>query len=407
MTARAVGPWRVLSVIVLGVHVVGAIGALAMLPRGFAIDDLHLWSNTVLPVGASLAVIASVVAWRRIPAAIGVVMAACAGGWIAAVASGAILFPTSIPPARWAVPAIVAGVLAALAWRAAVHRRGALVAAGVGAGLGVLVILAQRAPLPSTRPAGGTHPEVTGEPTVDRVDRISACGLRISPLLTFVSRSPDRTWTILAPGPHGVRRELRRYQPLATGYAAAFDDDGHSTLVVREHAGGVELDAMTTLDVPIYSHLNSFTTIEVPLDATIAFGPIAERFPIEPADYPSGRPIRLAYLAGDQLHVARARDAEKGPFEELGRGSLRRGEPLVIELRTADHDCRLTFDDWSAQVSDEPSPTAGWGVPQNSIQFFSNIVVIALAETGPGRGFDAVGHAAGTYRNRVRVEVLR
>lgn len=401
---------RVLSVSVLGAHVVAAIGALVLLPRGFAIDDLQLWSNTVIPVAASLAVISSLVAWRRVPWTVGVVVAACAGGWIAAVALGAVLFPSSIPPTRWAVPAIVALALGGLAWRVRTHLRGSLVACAVGAGLGGVVILAQRAPLPSTRPAGGTQPQVTGEPTADAVgpsgvDRIAVCGLRISPLLTFVSRSPDRTWTILSPEPHGARRTLRRYEPLAAGYAAAFDDDGHSTLVVREHAGGLEVDAMTTLDAPVYSHLNSFTTIEIPFDATITFGPIAQRFPIEPADYPSGRPIKFAYL-DDELHVVRAADAEKGPFEELAHGPLRRGESLVIEIRSADRGCRLTFEDWSAQVSTAPSPTAGWGVPQNSIQFFSRFVVIALAETGPGRGFDAVGHAAGTYRNRLRIEPL-
>ncbi len=33
--------------------------------------------------------------------------------------------------------------------------------------------------------------------------------------------------------------------------------------------------------------------------------------------------------------------------------------------------------------------------------------MLALAETGPGRGYDSVGRAAGTYRNRMRVEPIR
>jgi hypothetical protein len=30
---------------------------------------------------------------------------------------------------------------------------------------------------------------------------------------------------------------------------------------------------------------------------------------------------------------------------------------------------------------------------------------LTLAGTSVGRGFDSVGHAAGTYRNRVRIEI--
>lgn len=86
----------------------------------------------------------------------------------------------------------------------------------------------------------------------------------------------------------------------------------------------------------------------------------------------------------------------------------------MIELRPRDEKdkgCRLVFEDWAAQVSTAPSPTAGWGVPQNSIQFFSSrsgsLVALTLAETGPGRGWASVGHAEGTYRNRIHVEPLR
>ena len=127
--------------------------------------------------------------------------------------------------------------------------------------------------------------------------------------------------------------------------------------------------------------------------------------------------MQLAYLGEDlAFHVVRARDAEKGPFAELATGHLTRDEPLTIEIRPrsdtkADRGCRLVFKDWSAQVSTEASPTAGSGLPQNSIQFFArdneSLVVLALAETGPGRGYDTVGHAAGTYRNRLRVEPIR
>ena len=74
--------------------------------------------------------------------------------------------------------------------------------------------------------------------------------------------------------------------------------------------------------------------------------------------------------------------------------------------------CSITLLDWSAQASDEISPTAGWGVPANSIQFSLSdrsdrspaMILVSLADTGIGRGYDSVGHAAGVYRNRMTIE---
>jgi hypothetical protein len=410
---------------VLALHLAAGIAALALLPRGFAVDDIHLWSNTIIPAIASLAVAAALISWvfwRWSARVVSILIGAAAGGWISAVVTGAVLFPSSMTLARIAVPAVVALLLVALAWWSSERKLRSLVALLTGAGLGAVEILAQRAPLPSTRPAGGTLVDVRGEPSNEdvSVSQITApCGnnrLRLYPLLTFLSRSPDRTWSLLSPDEPGARRELSHFVKTPSGFRAAFIDDGESTLVAAGDDNGLDLEAVSKLDSPVYSHLNAFTTIEVPFDATLSFSPTAStRFPIEPADYPSGRPARLAYLdAALAFHVVRADDAEKGPFSELAEGQLGRGEPLILELRPrndSDSGCRLIFKDWSSQVSTEPSPTAGWGVPQNSIQFFSRggpgVVVLTLAETGPGRGFDTVGHAAGTYRNRLRVEPIR
>ena len=119
--------------------------------------------------------------------------------------------------------------------------------------------------------------------------------------------------------------------------------------------------------------------------------------------------------AHDTFHVVEARSAEKGPFRSLASGKLKRGEPLGITL----HDrgkpvARVTLDDWSAQVSTELSPTAGYGVPQNAITFMLSgasptspaFISLELAGTGIGRGYDSVGHAPGVYRNRVCIESL-
>ncbi|MEA2750184.1 MAG: hypothetical protein QOI41_4327, partial [Myxococcales bacterium] len=290
------------------------------------------------------------------------------------------------------------------------------------------VVSAQRAADASTRPGGGTLADVHGEAASDDAATgqiVVPCGknkIRVNPMLTFQSRSPDRTWVLLAP-PEDLKKQraLTHYTKTANGLRASYTDDGDSTLVVtKDKTGALDIEALTKLSAPVYAHLDTWTTIHVPFDATLSFGPTGTtRFPFEPADYPTGRPMQLAYLGNDlAFHVARAHDAEKGPFTDLASGRLTRDEALVLEIRPKDpkegdkdRGCRLVFKDWSSQLSTEASPTAGWGLPQNSIQFSAHdnesVVILALAETGPGRGYDSVGHAAGTYRNRLRVEPIR
>lgn len=420
---------RVVAIVVLVGHVVAAGAALPMLPHGFAPTDVWFWSNTVIPALAvltTLAVFVRLLFFRSSRVALSVLVAAAAGGWSGAALTGVFLFPSSMTLGRCAATVAVALVLIAVAVWARERPAPTLVGLATGALLGGVVIFAQRAPAPSTRPAGGTLAEMQGEDTVEDAATgqvLLTCGkgkLRIAPLLSFRSRSPDRTWTVLAPDEPGPQRKLTHYAKTPVGFRASYSDDGLSTLVaVKDRAGGLEVDAVSKLGAPVYSHLNSFTTIHIAFDALVSFSPTGpSRFPIEPADYPTGRPSQLAYLAEDlTFRVVRARDAEKGPFTELAKGRLGRDEPLVIEIRPqseadkTDKGCRLTFKDWSSQVSTEPSPTAGWGVPQNSVQFFKggdeSLILLALAETGPGRGWHSVGHAEGTYRNRVRVEPLR
>jgi hypothetical protein len=72
----------------------------------------------------------------------------------------------------------------------------------------------------------------------------------------------------------------------------------------------------------------------------------------------------------------------------------------------------FTLLDWSAQASAQLCPTAGWGVPENAIEFSLNgdeltspaSLFVTLAAASVGRGWDCVGHAAGTYRNRIEIE---
>jgi hypothetical protein len=145
---------------------------------------------------------------------------------------------------------------------------------------------------------------------------------------------------------------------------------------------------------------------------SLAFSPCRETaIDVQPADYPTGRPARFAYMdKTGKFHVVEATSGEKGPFNALAMGPLERGDPLSIEVYD-DNEliAEVTLADWSRQLSTALSPTAGWRVPMNAIEFQrlgdrpeSPVSIwITLAATSVGRGWDTVGHRAGTYRNRM------
>jgi hypothetical protein len=253
--------------------------------------------------------------------------------------------------------------------------------------------------------------------------------LEISPLLTLISRSPDRCWTIFSPREQriGPRRELiatRRATDRAALNLWYASDDLSQMSVDASTAQRIEIDAQTRLPAPVFSHLNSFTEIAVVghRKLRLAFSPCAAaKIDVTYADYPFGAPLRFAYFdtRENRLRVVEASDAEKGPFRELASGTIQRGEPLSITLFDDDDDdtpiAALTLQDFTAQASDDLSPTAGYGVPANSIQFSlaqrneraPAAILISLADTGVGRGYDTVGHTAGVYRNRMTVDTRR
>jgi hypothetical protein len=198
-----------------------------------------------------------------------------------------------------------------------------------------------------------------------------------------------------------------------------YADDGQSRLRVARPADPrvTEIEALSRFDAPVYSHLNAYCTITSMghRRLELSFSPCPDaRVEVTPFDYPFGRPVRFAYLdARDTFRVVEARSAEKGPFRTLASGTLKRGDPLTITLHDRGQPAaRVTLDDWSAQVSTALSPTAGYGVPQNAITFMLSgaspaspaFISFELAGTGIGRGYDSVGHAAGVYRNRLRIE---
>ena len=426
----------------------GIAGGLAwwLLPHGFPPSHLRFWSNTVVPLALVammlLAVVAQFKHWDRY------VRAAILGLPIFWLALG-IAFSAALPRTGWKLGGIALGVAFVLGLRArrvlqrSVWREWpAFCDAAVMLALGVVCGIAQRGRDPATHPLNVEaldpstavgRPEVELKtpfffaPGVGRL-RFSLGSMRldVDPLLTFISRSPDRGWTLLASRQdrENVGRKYRGFHGGSREQTHFYSTDGATSLAIaaRDPSGAVQLEAITQLGAPVYSHLNSYTDIDISgyVALAIEFSPCPGKpIAVVPAGYPFGRPARCAYLdEQDMFHVVEASSGEKGPFRELAGGPLKRSDPLVLTLLDdGKATVRITFDDWAAQASTQLSPTAGWGLPENAIEFFawddgdgtpvSSSIFVTLAATSMGRGFDSVGHAAGTYRNRMRIEPIK
>jgi hypothetical protein len=315
-------------------------------------------------------------------------------------------------------------------------KRWTLLSLAAGALLGATSIRALRAPDPGTRPFARKLPDTarkveTSDPEAEssnlfavdvrdgRVD-VNLPDLRVMlrPSLEFTSISPDRFWTSLAPQLHPGMLAA----PHAS-LAAAFLERRSTPLRAKAlGARSFEIESFTLVPEATYSHLNSFLELQVAGHTRLAlrFSPCpGALIDVLYAGYPAGAPARFAYLdEHDVFRVLQASDAEKGPFTLLAEGKLRRGEPLRLTLvetgrGLARDRVRLTLHDWSAQLSTALSPTAGYGVAENAISFQLSTtqlssaaqLLVTLAGTGVGRGWDSVGHAAGVYKNRVTVEL--
>jgi hypothetical protein len=130
-----------------------------------------------------------------------------------------------------------------------------------------------------------------------------------------------------------------------------------------------------------------------------------------------GRPAGFAFLDRDgSFRVVEATSGEKGPFRTLASGRLGREEPLSITLLDRGRpEGTIALADWARQADTSLSPTAGWGAPANAIEFSLSgnapsapaSIFVTLASTSIGRGWDCVGHTAGTYRNRILFEKVK
>jgi hypothetical protein len=361
--------------------------------------------------------------------------------WIGVAVAARVTFPVSA--AWWFLAPLGLGLgMAAAVWAARPWPdRWAPVIAAPALVLGALMPLAQRGAESDTRPLSSApvFPETLEAPSnvkaivmspevkLDPADPVVTVTsgrmmLNVQPVLTFVARSPDRCWTLFAPRAlrDGPVRRLVHLQDTGDRIVLAHRDDTLSMTEFSRHNGALEIDSWTHLPSPVYSHLNTSTelTITGHRKLAVSFAPCAEqRIEFKPFSLHEDSPGRAAYLdARGTFKVVQARTGEKGPFTTLAYGKLARSEPLVMTLYDQGQPVfEVTLADWAAQCGVQLSPTAGWGLPVNAIEFSldgdsdrsAGGMWITLAATSVGRGWDTVGHAAGTYRNRVKVRVLR
>jgi hypothetical protein len=401
------------------------------------------FANSVCPIALVVVAVSGLLLSIRRKGVLQHLAAALPGAWTGALAAAWIAFPVSA--LIFAPPALI-GALFFYALYGTAYRRRLLPRVSVGlafvlsAAFGAALPLTQRGPDPGTVPIHEALPPVElsdraedaiplGEnlrlyPSSESVEsRRGALTLRIRPLLTFVSRSPDRCWTLFA-----TRRHRRGRPRKITGVTAepgwawlALRDEGEHRIHVegRPAERACRITAISRLPETVYSHLNRYCEIDVTghRRLSISFSPCPKsRFEAPYSRYPFGRPARSAHLsADDRFRVVEARSGEKGPFRELASGSMGRGDPLIVTLHDEDRAvARITFEDWARHADVTLSPTAGWGLPSNSVSFRRDgrsptegvTIRLTLAATGVGLGWDSVGHAAGTYRNRMTVEQL-
>ncbi|HKO47993.1 MAG TPA: hypothetical protein VJV79_09735 [Polyangiaceae bacterium] len=431
--------------LVLLVHGLVALAAWALLPAGFPLGHARFLANRALPALVLASVLGIAVLALRRSSSLPALLLVYPSAWFGLALAAGIAFPESGRGVALAAGMVALLLLLGLvgSWSAQARPApSAWLAAPFSFALGAGFVLAQRAPEPSTRPiaraaAGESAAEPTSvandaavelapwlrvKPNSDRVlAQAGTVSVAIEPRLAFRSRSPDRFWTVFAPARlpslAAIIRSQRTEQELRLDYAG-----GGSLRVEASSARAAAIESRTWLETPIYSHLNAYARLSIQGHHRLGlrFSPCpAIVVEVVHSEYPFGAPARLAYLdEHGMFRVVQASDAEKGPFTTLAEGRLARGEPLSIELVELGEPAQrelltVVFHDWSLQLSTELSPTAGWGLPQNALEFGRTSpelrstvdIHLTLAGTSVGRGWDSVGHRAGVYTNRMQLRL--
>jgi hypothetical protein len=446
--------FRIFWLAVLVGHVVLAALWWWLQPGGFSLDHPRFWANRVAPLFGLVLAIGSLWALHRERIdLLRLLLPIWPAAWLAIAVTGKLMFPISLA-LGWLVPLAAATTMAALAFPMRVSealgrdprmRVGLVGSIVVSVLAGAGVVCTQRVPAAATHPVNVRFPVVDSDssratirPGAIRLDGnvliqtsggsimvpIAGLTLNVEPILTFSSRSPDGCPTILGgpverAGPVPRFREGWRDGKRSCSMIFELPGQGPAFLAALYEPDGdaFAVETVTRLNQPVYSHLNSFCDVEVRGHRRLSLEfSSCPGVPIEVRrfDYPIGRPARFAYRdRHGAFRVVEADNGEKGPYHTLASGPLGNDEPLSITLIDQGRaKAKITLADWAGQTDTTLSPTAGWGVPVNAIEFSLSgdrpespaSIFVTLAGTSVGRGWDCVGHAPGTYRNRLRVE---
>ncbi|MFO0893198.1 MAG: hypothetical protein U0790_29175 [Isosphaeraceae bacterium] len=316
-------------------------------PGGFPVWHPRFWINGVVPTVVLAWSVGSLrVLHRRRSAEFLSWLSPWPALWAGLAVAGRVAFPVTLK-ASWLAPVAGSSLLALCLVALLARTRSSIslagtVAAGVGFFIGVIGILAQRPPAPTASPLPADGPTAKEErpagngrglalPTGAMVDARGASiqfrhpplTIFVSPLLRFLSRSPDGCWTVFVPRDLREEREPRLL-PNGTGgeqpgshWSYLLPGQGRAWLRVdpRETTQGVDIEAVTNLERPVHSHLNSFCDLEVRGHRRLflTFSPRPEPGSTEP-DYPGGaaRPVRLRDR-GRRFRVAEAVKRRRRP----------------------------------------------------------------------------------------------
>lgn len=439
------------------VHLLLGLAWWFLAPGGFRPDHPRFWTNEVAPIAiVGVAVLCLWFLHRERMDRLRPLLPAWAAAWAGLTLAMTWAFPVTM--ARiWPVPAALTmamGLSAIGPWRRGgpAGRRvlvGSLAIVVAAAIMGAGFAISLRPPAAGTHPIGGMEAtnlrneagsnlpdagairfgsDIMMQPSDGTLmARIAALTVSVQPLLRFVSRSTDGAPVVLVPAAvrEGPEPRIRRVSRAGDGgYLLSYnlEDQGPASLraAFDLSAGSIALDAASTLDRPVSSHLNAYCDVEIRGHhrLSLEFSPCpGSLFGLVRPGIPFGRPALFAFVRADRTFlVVEATSGEKGPFQALDRGRLDPSDPLTITLHDEGRPvARLTLDDFAAQADTTLSPTAGWGVPVNAIEFAladdrpssTASIFITLAGTSVGRGWDCVTHRAGTYRNRIRLDPVR
>jgi hypothetical protein len=277
---RSESRWQLFWSAVFTAHATGAALWWWLTPKGFALASPQFWANQVLPW---LVLVAMIVGRWALGRGRTTSFVAIIGGlimaWLTGVIGAADVYPVSFGYRALLLLIVPLAMYAALGRTSkptALPRRPRLATIGgliCGALVGAWFAISQQAPPADTRPLNVllSVPVVSADDGANADVRSIRLGnvaqvqpadalvnvfagrrmIGVQPVLTFISRSPDRCWTLFAPralrnGP--PRRLLSCTRPSDDAVELALRDDCDSTVrVARSPNSLIDIDSSATL----------------------------------------------------------------------------------------------------------------------------------------------------------------